>query len=159
MAYGFLYAGGAFDTDDTGNVTLPRLARWAGGVWQPVGGGMDGDVFAIQRAGTSLWAGGNFETAGTTRSVHIAEYAAFPNPVITKWGLNADPQYVSGEFMGIPGQSYRLETSPDLLVWTTQASSYPASLGIAAGSLPAGLGSFGFPRNSPRYFFRIRLAP
>lgn len=159
MAYGVLYAGGAFYGNDMGSVNSPRLARWTGGVWQPVGSrGMDGDVFAIKPVGNSFWVGGNFETADTTRSVHVAEFNAFPDPEITFWGRAANPNDQRLEFTGIPGQTYRIETSTNLEAWSPFTTAVP-SPGIGVGSLPAGLASLIIPRQDPRRFFRVRHAP
>jgi hypothetical protein len=70
---------------------------WDGGIWTPLGGGMNASASAVAVFGGKLFAAGAFSTAGTTSSLHIARWgsdqvgvgdvrrplvtlAAFPNP-------------------------------------------------------------------------------
>ena len=90
-----LYVGGRFLT--AGTVPARNIARWnkATGAWSPVGtganNGTDGQVTAIAIGGDGkIYAGGNFEKAGTTSATHIARW----NPASGEW------EAVAG---GIPG--------------------------------------------------------
>ncbi len=59
---GDIYAGGDFQT--TSGAAANYLARWNGAQWLPVGGGVDGIVYALHRITDGLYAGGAFKTAG-----------------------------------------------------------------------------------------------
>ena len=59
---GELIAGGRFTT--AGGVTCNYIARWNGATWQPLGAGMNGDVYALTVYNGELIAGGYFTTAG-----------------------------------------------------------------------------------------------
>ena len=57
---GYLIVGGNLNQDNLGNPT-PGVARWDGTAWQPLGGGINGDVYALCVWGGDLFAGGNFD--------------------------------------------------------------------------------------------------
>ena len=59
---GEIFAGGDFQT--TSGAAANYLARWNGAQWLPVGGGVDGIVYALHRIADGLYAGGAFKTAG-----------------------------------------------------------------------------------------------
>jgi hypothetical protein len=73
-----LYAGGWFTT--AGGVTANYIAKWNGSAWSALGSGMGGDsgfagsVFALAVSGTTLYAGGNFTTAGGVPANYIAKW-------------------------------------------------------------------------------------
>lgn len=73
---GTLYAGGHFQT--AGTKTALRVAYWNGTEWNPMGNapenGMNSDVYALVVGGSSgtLYAGGNFTTAGTATANYVA---------------------------------------------------------------------------------------
>ncbi|MBK7875455.1 MAG: hypothetical protein IPJ77_06850 [Planctomycetes bacterium] len=75
-----LFAGGSFTT--AGGSGASSLARWSGGAWSAVGGGVDADVFALtvfddDDAGPHaprLIAGGLFGHAGGNPAVRIASW-------------------------------------------------------------------------------------
>ncbi|MCH8825055.1 MAG: hypothetical protein IH984_16290 [Planctomycetes bacterium] len=72
-----LYAGGLFST--AGRVEANNIARWDGISWSAVGDGMDAQVRALEifnddDDGTSLYAAGNFLTAGNISASYIARW-------------------------------------------------------------------------------------
>jgi len=78
-----LYAAGGFTT--AGGAGAARIAKWDGGVWTPLGGGLSGGPvtpLAISMAafddgtggGPDLYVGGRFETAGAFPSLGFAEW-------------------------------------------------------------------------------------
>jgi hypothetical protein len=67
---GALYAGGEFG--GAGGKAAPYLARWEGGQWSAVGGGVDGMVRGLTAADGRLIAVGDFELAGELAVRHIA---------------------------------------------------------------------------------------
>jgi hypothetical protein len=82
-----LYVGGYFTT--AGGQPANRLARWDGSSWEPVGGGINGDVEALavfddDGAGPhlpALFVGGLFTVAGTQPSENIAAWTPLYVPI------------------------------------------------------------------------------
>ena len=74
-----MYAGGWFTT--AGGNPANYIAQWNGSSWSPLGSGMDDQVFALAVADGTLYAGGQFMTAGTSISFSAAE-AAIAAPTI-----------------------------------------------------------------------------
>jgi len=77
QANGEIVAGGTFT--QAGGVPASRLARWNGGAWTPIGGGLSGgfgtqvQALAIAPNG-DLLVGGTFSTAGGTAANNIARW-------------------------------------------------------------------------------------
>ena len=75
---GLLIAGGSFDT--AGGVATKSIAAWNGTAWTPLGGGIGGGVnstgtvIALMADATTLFAGGEFLTAGGTPAVNVARW-------------------------------------------------------------------------------------
>ena len=74
-----LYAGGNFTT--AGGVAANAIAQWDGTAWSPLGAGMGGgtvhpwpQVSALAVVGTTLYAGGDFTTAGGVTVNGIAQW-------------------------------------------------------------------------------------
>jgi hypothetical protein len=73
-----LYAGGDFST--AGGVTANCVAKWNGSAWSAVGSGLGGGdqygpyVSALAVSGTTLYAGGDFGTAGGVTANYIAKW-------------------------------------------------------------------------------------
>jgi len=73
-----LYAGGEFTV--AGGVPANRVARWNGSTWSPLGSGMNAAVHTLTEfddgsgAGPSLYAGGNFWTAGGIDAIRVARW-------------------------------------------------------------------------------------
>lgn len=57
------------------------IARWTGSVWESLGGGLDGQVFALHVQTNDLYAGGHFSEAGGTPSYEIARWVDSTVPV------------------------------------------------------------------------------
>lgn len=60
---GFLYVGGEFRYGQ--GETLNGIGRWSGAQWTPLGGGVDGEVYAIEVLGDDVFVGGHFSHAWT----------------------------------------------------------------------------------------------
>lgn len=77
---GQLYAGGSFNTAGS---TANYIARWDGSSWAPLGTGMGGipyssggsPVYAMTVAGSNLYAGGLFTSAGSVGANSIARWS------------------------------------------------------------------------------------
>src|SRR6266566_355291 len=74
---GDVYAGGMFSS--IGGVSANNIARWDGTNWWDVGGGITRGPFsavakAIVVAGSDVYVGGSFDTAGGTPAVGIARW-------------------------------------------------------------------------------------
>ena len=73
-----LYAGGSFQT--AGGLRVNNVAGWDGSSWSALGNGVDGTVYALgtfddsSGEGCSLYAGGDFRTAGETSAKFIARW-------------------------------------------------------------------------------------
>lgn len=74
-----LYAGGSFT--NAGGVSAPRIAKWDGAGWSPVGGGIGGQIVTALAVYTdptsgspSLYAGGWFGSAGGVSAQNIAKW-------------------------------------------------------------------------------------
>ncbi len=65
-----VYAGGSFST--VNGVDAPGIAKWNGTAWEPVGGGVDGEVYAITVSGNNVYIGGSFTQAGDADALNIA---------------------------------------------------------------------------------------
>ncbi|WP_295453275.1 hypothetical protein [uncultured Thiodictyon sp.] len=66
---GKLYVGGDFTA--IGTVLANRIAQWDGSAWSALGSGLDNVVKALAVAGTTLYVGGNFFTAGNKSSTTL----------------------------------------------------------------------------------------
>ena len=73
-----LYAGGDFTT--AGGSAANNIAQWNGSSWSALGSGISGSgnnppyVYALAVSGSTLYAGGNFTTAGGTTANGIAQW-------------------------------------------------------------------------------------
>jgi hypothetical protein len=70
-----LFAGGTFTT--AGGFFINYIARWDGGAWSSVGGGIGGYysyVLALAVSGNNLYVGGFFSTAGGVAATNIAKW-------------------------------------------------------------------------------------
>jgi hypothetical protein len=68
-----LYAGGGFG--NLGGVSgTANIGRWDGDAWSPVGGGVNGQVFAFTVFDNALYAGGAFTQAGGAGASRIARW-------------------------------------------------------------------------------------
>jgi Rax2 C-terminal beta propeller domain len=72
-----LYVGGFFTTATNGGggtVTVNRVAKWNGSSWSALGSGMPDRVLALAVAGSNVYAGGYFTTAGGIGATNIARW-------------------------------------------------------------------------------------
>jgi hypothetical protein len=75
---GMLYAGGLFTS--AGGKSANCIAKWNGSSWSPLGSGVsDGDAYgpyvsALAMSGSTLYAGGDFTTAGGSAANYIAQW-------------------------------------------------------------------------------------
>jgi hypothetical protein len=111
---GELIAGGLFTT--AGGVPCNRVARWsAAGGWQPLGAGVDNDVYTLTVHDGELIAGGCFATAGGVTSRGIARWNGsewealgaglddFDNPLVRSLTGYNGKLVVGGRFDGAAG--------------------------------------------------------
>ena len=72
MANGDVIVGGWFG--NCGSGTTNYIARWQASTntWSPIGGGVDGFVYAITSLGSDIYVGGVFKTAGGTNVSNVA---------------------------------------------------------------------------------------
>ena len=95
---GSVVAAGEFTTSGSG-APLAHIARWNGTSWQPMGGGLDGNVYSLQLAADgSLYAAGAFSNSGTSAVSKVA-----------RWNGSAWTPLGSG----VAGNVYALCPSPD----------------------------------------------
>lgn len=76
-AQGTVYAGGYFEK--AGGVTVNSVARWNGTNWSALGGGITtfsafSPVYALAVSGSTVYVGGEFDTAGETAVNSIAQW-------------------------------------------------------------------------------------
>lgn len=71
-ANGTLYAGGSFNK--SGTTDVDHIARWDGTNWQPLGFGLNGNVYTIAIADGALYAGGTFTVAGSEAAASVARW-------------------------------------------------------------------------------------
>ena len=122
------YAGGTFQWTGAGvsPVYLGRIARWNSttGLWESVGGGMNGVVYALKAFNGYLYAGGSFTTAGGVSTGGLARWDG------TSWNQ-------VGGFFG--GTVYALEVYNGRLV---MAGSFPGFGGSPNISSTDGIASY-----------------
>ncbi|GAC1384226.1 MAG: hypothetical protein NVSMB42_01890 [Herpetosiphon sp.] len=155
-----VYIGGAFDSVD--NVPARRIARWDGAAWSEVAGGIStcfgspctsgsGEVKVLAADGNGgLYAGGNFNTAGTTPASSIAHLVGTVwQPMGTGIMANGGPGtvnalavdgasvYVGGEFAKAGGSSAKR-----IARWDNAAQTWsPLGAGVGGSSYTAPVSS------------------
>jgi hypothetical protein len=68
---GNIFCGGNFDS--AGSVSARNIAKWNGGKWEPLGSGVNGNVFSFALSDSTLYVGGGFGKAGNLASPNIAK--------------------------------------------------------------------------------------
>ena len=71
-----IYAGGGFI--NSGSQSITNLAVWNGATWSAVGGGVNGNVYALAFNGGDLYAGGYFNQAGAVLATNVARWSGAP---------------------------------------------------------------------------------
>lgn len=132
---GVVYAGGEFTK--AGGVAARHIARWDGRSWQPLGEGIDGEVYAIAVDGDDIYVAGKFGVAGGVTANGIAlwdgaawstvgdgtgpmdDYFGTPQPGrIYAMLINNDKLYVGGDFVAMDGVSANNVAQWDGAVWS-----------------------------------------
>lgn len=93
-----LFAGGNFS--HTGATELQGLAEWNGATWQEVGGGLlggDSNALGLAAAGTNLYVGGPFESAGPHVSSRFGIYKMENAPPTVAWESPEAGAYVTSD--------------------------------------------------------------
>src|SRR3989339_1128827 len=74
---GNIYAGGSFTVahNSGGDLAVANLVRWNGSIWQDVGGGVNGEIYALAiDPSNNLYVGGSFTSAGGNIVSNVAEW-------------------------------------------------------------------------------------
>jgi hypothetical protein len=115
-----LLVGGAFTT--AGGVSASRIARWTvntvthAETWSPMGAGLSGDVYAIERHNNQTYAGGAFTASGATTVNRLARWTGAAWVAVGNGGAgggfngpvraikSVGPHlYVAGDFTSVDG--------------------------------------------------------
>lgn len=119
-----LYAGGTW-TNSSSKI-IHAVRRWDGTNWSDLGSGVANArsqqlVSALLPTQDALWVGGRFSWAGQKPSANIARWIEAPQLGMTRRFDKNDKNHKAGrlEFRVDLGMRGHLETSTDLLNWTT----------------------------------------
>jgi hypothetical protein len=148
---GSLYAGGDFymATNSGGTVvTVNGIVEWTGNSWSALGSGMDYSVYALAGAGSGLYAGGVFSTAGGKPSAYIAKWAPL--------AFRTESVAVSNGMFhalvtGPDSNSVVVDGTPDFTNWIAVATNILPLGGEWSLSLPIG--------TNQNQLYRARLGP
>jgi hypothetical protein len=142
-----LYAGGSFKT--AGEVTAKCIAKWNSSAWSALGWGMDWcpgcqpRVIALAASGTSLYAGGLFDTAGGVPANNIAKWDGSTWSALGSWipysyvnalAVSGTDLYAGGQFDTAGGV-----LASSIAKWDGSAWS-PLGSGVRNPEPPNGLG-------------------
>ena len=145
-----VYFGGEFTT--IGDSAVNYIAKWSGGAWSALAGGVDGPVFAITVSGSDIYVGGNFLNAGGIAASNIAKWNdsvwspldSGVNDQVNAIAINGSDVYVGGNFTTAGGSpaSYIAKWSGG--IWSAIGSGFDApvsAIAISGSTVYAG-GSF-----------------
>lgn len=145
---GTLYVGGEFTT--AGGVSANHIAKWSGNTWSSLGTGMNANkdsglpVFALAVASDgTLYAGGNFHTAGGVNANNIAKWngtvwSSVGSGMDTKGGVSAlavAPDgclYAGGGFVTAGGVKANCVARWNGTTWTALGAGVDPRYGVAA---------------------------
>lgn len=111
-----VYVGGQFTrATNTGGaiITVNRMAKWNGSVWSPLSSGLNGTVQALTLSGSSLYAGGQFTTAGGNSASYAAKWdgsiwsslGASLNNAVNALAVSGGDLFVGGRFTWAGGKN------------------------------------------------------
>jgi hypothetical protein len=150
-----LYAGGSFTT--AGGTAATNIAQWNGSSWSALGSGITGTgidangpyVSALAVSSNTLFAGGDFTTAGTNVSAYLAEAIINPGSWLTlQTGVPA-PTTNTLTYVGLPTSQYLAQYATNLTTspWVTLATNTPSAYGVGTVQDPRATG--------PQRFYRL----
>jgi hypothetical protein len=87
------------------------IAQWNGSSWSPLGSGVNGGVYALAVSSGTLYAGGQFTTAGTNAAGYVAKAVISP-PILTLEPDGGGGYFI--RFSGVPGTAYLVQRAPAL---------------------------------------------
>jgi hypothetical protein len=147
---GTLYAGGSFTT--AGGIAATNIAQWNGSSWSALGSGMSGlygyaYVSALAVSGSTLYAGGNFTSAGGSAANYIAQWNGTTWSALGSgmngngyYGLNVSALAVSGSTLYAGGEFTNAGGSAANNIAQWNGSSWSA-LGSGIGDEYGGVGA------------------
>jgi hypothetical protein len=152
---GTLYAGGDFQT--AGGSAATNIAQWNGSRWSALGSGISGEgsdgfgpyIWVLAVSGSTLYAGGDFSTAGGTAANSIAQWNG------SRWSALGSGMNSRVEALAVSGGA--LYAGGGFTTAGTNVSAYaalaylPGSLAIITTNVAFGFtgGVFGFDVSGP----------
>jgi hypothetical protein len=123
-----LYVGGSFTTaTNTGGatVTVNRVAKWNGSAWSALGTGLTGSsANALAVAGSDLYVGGNFTTAGGNGATNMAKWngsawsaLGWTGSYVIALAVSGSNLYAGGSFTTTDGSSANRVAKWDGIAW------------------------------------------
>jgi hypothetical protein len=135
-----LYAGGGFTSArNIPAVKFNGIAQWDGSTWSALGSGMGGNssiVLALAVSGATLYAGGEFTTAGGTNASHVAQWNGSTwsplgsgmgavggnTPIVSALAVSGATLYAGGEFTTAGGNEASYIAKWDGTNWSSLGS-------------------------------------
>jgi hypothetical protein len=152
-----LYAGGDFTAAGGGQANF--IAQWNGSSWSPLGYGLGssygrpayGYVTALAVSGSTLYAGGNFSSAGGSPADYIAQWngtswsplGSGMNHLVAALAVSGSTLYAGGQFTTAGGNAANYIAQWDGSSWSALGSGVKrgvAALAVSGSTLYAGGG-------------------